>query len=565
MKRIISILLLSFFMLTALVSCGNKIRQFHPTSNETETPTAHLPEYIERDPNASETVIPTDPYSSTPIYTPNSKLDFEGLELRILSRTTDRYMREWGKTELDYGVEDMVGYELTQRNEEVAELLNLDFKVDTVSTNKKWEEWAGMQDMWTAMTENYSGGKYHIYAHSARGAAEKSVRYMFVDLLDTGMFPNFDFSKLCWNQSMINQAIDGKLQYVTGDINLSLFDNTVVMWHNKTLYDHYKTESDPQDLQDLALEGNFDFDTLYRWSALVELYGKGSIECENTYGMTDLNNAFYDAIPYAWELEMIKTNSNGWHTMNVDDNIKVESALADLRDFRSQMGISNCPSLFMSSICKDGLVGHFVNGQALFMANTLSARDDVISEANAISNGTIRDMSDQYCVLPMPKYNLEQKEYKTTSITDFNVMSVPNHGFAVGDGDAISAFLQYASEISYNDIRGYYIEAMVVPRFYGSDMVMPRFYGSDEGGTLSKSIIVVSEAFDNITFDTVSVYGAALSQLAWNFEHLVEYTNKSFEESFYSSQSSPFNNKSVYENLLKDLDNYMFYQAGAKG
>ena len=69
-------------------------------------------------------------------------------------------------------------------------------------------------------------------------------------------------------------------------------------------------------------------------------------------------------------------------------------------------------------------------------------------------------------------------------------------------GEAISAYLQYSTEESYTNVRGYYINRIVKPKYFGTD---------DSNGSVSKSIEIFNMIADNVEFTFISIYAPQLN------------------------------------------------------
>ncbi len=524
MKKIISLILLTVLLLAALVSCTYNDDPFRDDYGFDTNALTN---------KATQTdIYPGQIYSAVP-----SKLDFEGLELNILAREKASVSREWDKKEEKKGD---YGSAIQSRNKQISDELNLTFKLSTIPYHGEWTEF--YKDL--KANDDYAD----IYSISADQASALEIRGLQANMLDKQVFPYFDFSMPCWNQSIADLQIPyGKLYYIAGALNLSLYDQTVIMWHNKTLYDKVKTPDDPADMQALAIDGSFTYDQLYKWSTLIIDEGTGKM-CDNKYGISDLETNFYDAIPYAWELKLITTNTDNTHSLNVSNNILAENALRDLRLLREQQGVNNCQPTLQEQSCSVGIVNHFANGQSMFMPNTLRLSED--------DNRIVREMDDQFVILPLPKYSLAQKDYATTAVGDFELVSVIDHGDDI-KGEAVSAFLQKINELSYSDA-GFYFRELLTPMFLGQiDWSDPYMQPTIKGIELFQSLTKVT------VFDEVKLYQRVLSDLTWSMGGRVESHNDGLYSQFtttppmYSSIWTANEWLEYWENRITSLDNYL--------
>ncbi len=466
---------------------------------------------------------PTDK-NKEPIFDNNfiGDLDFEGEEVAVLYRDYIANSREWYKATPEDELDDAVA----MRNEKVQETLNLKIVWEPVASNGNdyGEYTARFHTM--VMQDVTSGTHYYdISANFAYPTVSLNIRDYATNLLDTSIFPYFDFSLPCWNQSIVeNTTCNDQLYYVAGDINLSMFDAAVVVWHNKSLYDEKKEAIDPENIQQLALDGLWTYDELYRWTKVF--YENSSFvdvgrDENDTYALLAAQSSGApmprDAFPYAWDLDFTVTNNDGTHSFNIVGNRKIEEALTKCRNLLRGTGTYNTASAHT-----------FAAGNAIFYMERMYAGYD--------ANMAIREMEDRYALLPMPKYNSDQKQYATTSQDYYTIMFVLDHSYSdiPTKGDAVSAFLQYASEVSYTQVRGYYFNRIIKPKFFGTD---------DSEGTVTRSIALFDIIVANIKFDYCYIYSQQLANVnhLWRAATDPTSTNANASlESLYRARQSEF-------------------------
>ena len=241
--RIIALLLVCVFAGMALVGCGNKNSgNGEETGGEQNSGNNNVS-------TETETNIYGEP-SFTGVV-PVENLDFEGEEIVVLHRDTEIINREWYKE----STEDELDEAVAMRNAAVEETLNVNvtyerFPFPNYDDGSRNFNDAVYQDVIQDL--HY----YDVAAYFAYSGTSPLIRDCNANLLDKDTFPFFDFTLPCWNQTVVtNTTINGRLHYITGDINISLFDSAMVIWYNKTLYDEKKESSDPEHMQRYALEG----------------------------------------------------------------------------------------------------------------------------------------------------------------------------------------------------------------------------------------------------------------------------------------------------------------------
>ncbi len=481
-KKIICMLLVVCFLGAALIGCSKKNKNNDDNDDASEGQ------------NSVSTVTekPTNEYGE-PSFTsaiPTNDLDFEGEELVMLIRDNIQNTREWYKA----SPEDELDEAIAMRNEACMEALNVKIEFELVPSATHGEYISALNSMITTDV-NADLHYYDIGCNFSYYCTSVALRDYSANLLDTEQFPYFDFSLPCWNQAIVEDTtFNGQLFYVAGDANISMFDSAMIIWHNKTLYDKKKEKEDPENMQDVALAGQWTYEELYRWTSrfYVDSNGESGRQKNDTYALMAFvgDPCPRDAFPYAWDLEFVIENNDGTHSFNIVGNQKIEDALTKCRNLLRGEGTSS-----------DASAHNFAAGCAIFYMERLYSSYE--------SNMAIREMDDKYGILPMPKYDIEQEEYGTTAQDYYTLMFVLDHSKNDGGikGEAISAFLQLATEESYTGVRGYYFNRIIKPKFFGTD---------DSEGTVTKSIALFDVIVANIKFDYCYIYSMQLE----NINHL---------------------------------------------
>ena len=512
--RLLCILLVLCFIGTAFIGCGKK--KGGDAAGENGEGGAD---------GTTATEKPTNEYGE-PSFTsnlPKGDLDFDGAEVAILFRDFIHNSREWKKET----TEDELDEAIAMRNEAVQEELNVKIVWQPVASNGNdyTEYTARFHDM--VINDVNSGRHYYdISANFGYPTTSNNIRDYTTNLLDTSLFPYFNFELPCWNQAIVNNTtFNDQLYYVAGDINLSMFDAACVVWHNKTLYDANKLASDPDSLQKHALNGNWIYDDLHRWTSAFYVDNGTSPDARDSSDTYALLAASYssapmprDVFPYAWDLQFVVENNDGTHSFNIVGNSKIDTALSNARKLLRGSGTYSSSNANM-----------FASGRAIFYMERLYSGHD--------ANMAIREMEDTYALLPMPKYDTKQTQYATTSQDYYTLMFVLDHSYSKvpTKGEEISAFLQLSTEIYYLGIRGYYFETVVMPR---------------SSKTSEKSEEIFRLIIDGIKFDYCYVYSQQLN----NINHL--WRNALGEGSTDTIEKMYLNDKSDFEEAVMATDKW---------
>jgi hypothetical protein len=508
------ILVLSFIA-ASLVACGDK-------GKENGEGSASLGD--------QSTMKGTNVYGEPSFTTANDYdiLDFEGERVTVLVRDYFANSREWYKQ----SPEDELDEAIAMRNVAVSEALNIELDFEWVPDNGS--DYYGYVERFHGMITDDVDNGFHYYDISANfggPSVSAAIRDYTLNLMDKDLFPYFDFSLPCWNRTMVeNTCFNGRLHYISGDINLSMFDAAMVIWHNKTLYDRHREPTDPENIQELALEGYWTYEELYKWTSTFyeDSNGTAGRQEDDTYALMASNSqpCPRDCITYAWNIDTVIENPDGTHSFNIIGNEKLEKALTMYRNL-IEPGKGTVDSWNARL---------FAAGKSMFYMQRMYA--------NREDNMAIREMEDKYGLLPMPKFDAEQEQYATTAQDFFTIMFVLDHSKSSvpTKGEAVSAFLQLACEESYTGVRGYYFNRIIKPKFFGTD---------DSEGTVTRSVALFDIIIANIKFDYSYIFSQQLNSIMTLWRHtVVNSAMPSMEAAFMAKQDA-------YETAILQTDAWL--------
>ena len=416
----------------------------------------------------------------THVVVPNGGLDFEGEKLVILLPEDNDISREFY---MDVP-EDEVDESVCMRNTAVEETLNVVIEYERVPIDRGNREnhRAILYDMIAKdfTSELHSYDISVNYAYATVGMAQRGYA---ANLLDESTFPYFEFDLPCWNYDFMSKSgsPNGKrMYYALGAMQISYYNSAVVTWYNKTLYDKSRDELDYESLYDMAMEGLWIYEEMYRM--VTSMYGdkEGAKPLLINESCADIAKL---ALPISWGVDFMMKDAAQDHSFNISGNTKAENSLSKVR------------ALFDAEGTVYGNEVNFANGEALFFIDQFDANYD--------RNVVIREMEDKYVygLLPLPKYDVAS-DYETFVGDTYNLMSVINYGGGKDvKGGAVSAWLQLGTEESFTAVRGYYFHRVVKPKFFGAD---------DPQGTVTDSVAMFDLIVNNIKFSRASVYSDQL-------------------------------------------------------
>ena len=130
------------------------------------------------------------------------------------------------------------------------------------------------------------------------------------------------------------------------------------------------------------------------------------------------------------------------------------------------------------------------------------------------------DAGAEYELLPWPKFDEHQEDYATTSQDYYTLMSVLDHRHSSipTKGEAVSAYLQMSTEVSYLSVRDVY---------FGYVVGLGGFYADDTARDIFDLIV------DSLVFDFGTVYAPQLNDVVWLWRDAV-CSGNTVEDNFYN-------------------------------
>jgi ABC-type glycerol-3-phosphate transport system substrate-binding protein len=222
--------------------------------------------------------------------------------------------------------------------------------------------------------------------------------------------PYVDLSKPWWDKDIGNGfSIRNNLMMVNGDISPTGFAATSAMYFNKTMFDKRDLEYPYQ----LVKDGKWTLDRLYELTKDItsDVDGDGKISADGKDDIFGLSSWYLD-VPYSFYyaaggmLVFKDQDDVPYFDPNIERDTKLYEKIYDVI-------ISN-NAYFETNISKFPNVAKlFFDGRALF----LDAKLDTAEE--------LREMDDDYGIIPVPKLDEYQTEYKSFVNGAANMVCVP--------------------------------------------------------------------------------------------------------------------------------------------
>lgn len=249
-------------------------------------------------------------------------------------------------------------------------------------------------------------------------------------LQDMTEYPILEFDKPWWPESLISKAtINDGIYFASGDIAPSFLYMMYLVVFNKDLFtDFHRLQ--PNDLYDLVYDGKWTIDRLIEFTQGVYLDqdGDNAASESDRYGLV-ITSVPFDSFYTASDLYTVELDSNGGFVMSPD---LFSQKTVDLLD-----KVCNLLHTSGDAYTKTD-TAHFKEGNSLF-----------IIQAASITANHLTDVDFTYGVLPMPKYNEDQENYRTALSFPYTMYMI---SASAPDAEAAAATIELLAYQSYVNV-----------------------------------------------------------------------------------------------------------------
>jgi ABC-type glycerol-3-phosphate transport system substrate-binding protein len=210
--------------------------------------------------------------------------------------------------------------------------------------------------------------------------------------------PYVDLEKPWWDKDIRNGfSIRNNLMMVNGDLSPRSFSLTSCLYFNKTLFDKY----DLQYPYDLVRSGDWTLDKLYELTKGMtkDQDGDGVVTKTSTSDIYCLTSWYLD-VPYSFYYAAggMLVSKDQDDVPFYDPQLERDSVIYN-KIYNIIIGNNSYYETQMSDYMR--VIETFLEGRALFYDSTLAA------------SGTLREMDNEFGILPVPKLDSSQSDYKS--------------------------------------------------------------------------------------------------------------------------------------------------------
>ena len=242
-----------------------------------------------------------------------------------------------------------------------------------------------------------------------------------------------------WSGSFTDEnTINDKMFYCTGDLTGSVILNMFLMTFNKDLAETY----DMGDIYDIVREGDWTIEKLRILTTGIheDVNGNGK-DVGDTFGLVVGEYNIIDAFQYGADLRCLNVNS--------DNELEINPDLVNARGIAIVEALKDLMHANTGAYCATKQIPAYSamqSGNAVF--------------APMIADGIIGSLSTtdiNYGILPMPKYDKDQKEYHTSLGMVYSMFAVP---VVANDPDMSGAVLESMAHDGYENLNPVIYDAL---------------------------------------------------------------------------------------------------------
>ena len=329
--------------------------------------------------------------SRVPDHVPDG-VAFDGESLRLLYRTSD-FIEKYDVVGTD-NIGDYVTDGVWARNTKVEERFGI--TLDTVSTDS-----GALAEVSSAIKQIVMSGsnEYDYIISTGNTTIVNSLNNYLRNLAD---LPYADYTAPWWWDE-VNRAVslDGKTyNYIFGDMLIYCYIQTGVVYYNKTLYEN--AYGDPEEMYKTVMDGKWTIDRMMELTsgAYVDANGNGVEDAGDIFGAMKTQTQGEETPHFltGFDIPMYYREDDG-HLVIEFDQERAVTAIEKISRF-----FSNTTGVFHSDQTIDsGSAAYFAEDCAIFFPARLSR----------VLHETFRSMTSPYGILPYPKLDEAQSEYRS--------------------------------------------------------------------------------------------------------------------------------------------------------
>ncbi len=431
--------------------------------------------------------------------------DYEGRTLRVVAYEIKDFEvpeeeRNQGNLTLDSRFE---------RTERVKNRFNFDIEIVYTGTYKEIDDYVSK----TVLSASDEFDLMEGMVMSMGGLVTKNLFLNWYDI------EHIDFSKPWWYESnSTDLTYNNRSVIAISHLNYAAVSGAYAFYFNKDMAKAY----DLGDIYDVVLDGDWTWD--YFTSLIKDIYldnGNDTRDAGDTYGMAQSTGTPINSYLWAFDNPVCAKDEEGVPQVSVDTGGKVDAIVNAVYDFCFNTNGVYCDPSAQTGGTAAYATDMFYEGKTIFMQSSLGTA----------AGEKLRNFESDYGIVPIPKWDENQPQYKTMVGGHHTALAVPK---TVKDTEFVGRVVEALSAESWKT---------VTPTLY-EVALKTRYLRDDESKEVMDIII------ENTVFDFGTVYDN-WNGFAFMLQFMMNDQNKNFR-SYYAGRKG--NAKAQIKKTVKAFD-----------
>ena len=372
--------------------------------------------------------------------------DLAGKQIRIRINTFDQ--TQFGSEIFMMGPEeadgDIVHDAILERNQMVEERLNVEFTYEIVDFTYD-KVYPDLQKIIMAGDDVYD-----LIIDQQYGMLKIAADNMLFNFNNSDVN---DFSQVYWWEEYMDelQLNENARFLVAGDYFLDVVEVASAIFFNKAMYQsHYE---DPNELYQLAFDGKWTIDALgtYVKEFSQDIDGNGSLNDGDVFAM-NLSRNNMDAQVFGSGVTFMERGEDGYPVLNLEDPL-----ITTVMEKIVENYIEPKTTFNFGTVAGVTEAEYYQNQRKAFSDQKLLFLNDYIAAVK-----DLRDMKDDYGILPIPKVDESIDKYRSVSHDTALIGGIPT---TCPDPDKICTVLEALCSMSHNTSMMTYFESAMKVKY----------------------------------------------------------------------------------------------------
>ena len=329
-------------------------------------------------------------------------------------------------------------------------------------------------------------------------------------------FPYNDFTRDYWGVGYMDAlSYKGAYFFATGPMALRYTGGVYVTYINSNLWNEFYADTN---LYDVVRDGKWTYDYLYDVTnaTYIDANGNGSADASDTYGFILSLQDMVDGMAVGADVKWSERDSEGNVSIIVNNERSIsfyEKLYKLMYNSTGAHSATQDDSVTVMKMFNDGYGMATIN--KMFQAEIY-----------------LREMEDNYTILPLPKLDETQAEYNSAIHDGCTIFAIP---ITTGNPDAVSAVLEALAAESAR---------LVSPAYYDQALKVKYTRDSDSGE-------MIDLIYSNISTDFAFMYSNNLTDIAHLFRNNISNKNEALASAMAKSEKAW---GKMIERFLEKLD-----------